>query len=399
MADPLDDIFNDDKFGLLNAKPNNPTVKSDEDRLTEAFEEINLFFEKNKREPTSGNMAEYNLLARLKSFRTDENKKKLLKPFDRFDLLGQVETEVKSIESILATDPLGLLDSAGDTSIFEFRHTPKPGTRAATDFTAQRKPMTDTEFQPYEIQFQQVQLDLKNGRRKLKPFDRLENNLQPGNFYVLDGLLLYLEFADTQPELRGVNTGGRVQLDGRTITIFENGTKSNMLFRSLGKSLQKSGKLVTQTLDGAEADLQAHAGIVPGEDLESGWIYVLKSKSVDNRITGMENLYKIGFSSADVSTRVRNAAREATYLFAEVELVASYRCFNVNPRQLENLLHRFFGDCCLQIDLYDNTGNRITPREWFVVPLAVIDETIKLILNGNIINYRYDAKERLLKLI
>lgn len=399
MGDPLDDIFNDDKFGLLDARPGNTNTRTDDDRLTESFEEINLFFEKNQREPGTGSMAEYNLLARLKGFRADEAKKQLLKPYDRFDLLGHVAIKATSIEEILAADPLGLLNSGGDTSIFDFKHAPKPGTRAATDFTAQRQPMSEAEFKDYEALFQQVQRDLKSGKRKLLPFDRLENNLQQGNFYLLDGLLLYLETADIEPELRGVNTGGRVQLDGRTLTIFENGTKSNMLFRSLGKSLQKNGKLVTQTASGAEAELQANSAIVSGGDLESGWIYVLRSRSANTQISGIENLFKIGFSSVDVNSRVKNAVREATYLFADVEIVATYRCFNINPRQLENLLHRFFGECCLQVDMTDQQGTRVNPREWFVVPLPIIDETIHLILNGNIVNYRYDMKNKVLRLI
>jgi len=57
-------------------------------------------------------------------------------------------------------------------------------------------------------------------------------------------------------------------------------------------------------------------------------------------------------------------------------------------------LHRFFAETCLNIDLYDQSGNRFIPREWFVVPLTIIDEAIQLILNGNIVNYRYDSSNR-----
>ncbi|GAA3993076.1 GIY-YIG nuclease family protein [Mucilaginibacter dorajii] len=399
MANTLDDIFDDDEFGLLNPNVRQAGAKTDEDRLISAFEEINTFIDTNGREPATGSMSEYTLLGKLNAFRGDEAKKRILKPYDRHQLLGQLAAEARNFDDVVADDDLGLLEYNGDTSIFEFNYTPKPSERAASDFVAQRKPLSEKEFAGYETMFQQVHRDLKAGKRKLLPFDRLENNLQQGNFYLLDGLLLYLETADIEPELRGVNTGGRVQLDGRTLTIFENGTKSNMLFRSLGKSLQKNGKLVTQTASAAEAALQANASVISGEDLESGWIYVLRSKSADAQISNIENLFKIGFSSQEVSVRIRNAEREATYLMAGVEVIATYRCFNINPRQLENLLHRFFGDCCLQIDLHDTSGMRITPREWFVVPLSVIDETIHLILNGNIVNYRYDAKSKVLRLI
>lgn len=399
MANSLDDIFNDDRFGLLNKKPIENKHKTDDERLIDAFEEINLFYEKNNREPATGSMGEFSLLARLKSFRSDHLKVKVLKPYDKYNLLSTDENKPKSLDEVFAEDPLGLLNTTGDTSIFNFNHTPKPGTRASTDFTAQRKPMSETEFKDYELMFQQVHRELKLGKRKLKPFDRLENNLQQGNFYLLDGLLLYLQTADIEPELRGVNTGGRVQLDGRTLTIFENGTKSNMLFRSLGKSLQKNGKIVTQLSEESEAELNTNFSGATNEDLESGWIYVLRSKSKNSQISMINHLYKIGFSSVDVKSRIKNASHETTYLNDEVEVVATYRCFNVNTRQLENLIHRFFGDCCLNVEIHDRNGNTIIPREWFVVPLPIIDETIELILNGNIINYHYDIKHQVLRLI
>jgi hypothetical protein len=394
MAKTLDDIFNDDDFGLLNSNEKPSHVKTDEDRLIDSFEEINQFFEKNNREPSTDSMTEYNLLAKLKSFRNDENKKKTLKPFDRFNLLGYVEIEKKTFDEILKEDDLGLLNSDGDISIFEFKHTPKQETRAETEFVAQRQPVPEDEFKKYETMFQLVHKELKNGERKLKNFDRLENNLQPGNFYLLDGLLLYLEYAETEPQLRGVKTGSRVQLDGRTITIFENGTRSRMLFRSLGKALQKNGKLVTQVNGLYPIELSGNVDLISEEDVQSGWVYILKSKSNHPDIAGRKDLYKVGFSTLNVKERVKNAANEATYLFAEVDIVATYHCYNLNAHQFENLVHRFFGHCCLDIDIFDNEKRRITPREWFVVPLEVINEAIELLTSGSIINYRYDKNVR-----
>ena len=86
----LDDIFNDDEFGLLDSKIKTSNIKSEEDRLIDSFEEINTFFDKNKREPSTSTMSEYGLLAKLKNFRQDEVKKKIVKPFDRHNLLGYV---------------------------------------------------------------------------------------------------------------------------------------------------------------------------------------------------------------------------------------------------------------------------------------------------------------------
>ena len=64
----------------------------------------------------------------------------------------------------------------------------------------------------------------------------------------------------------------------------------------------------------------------------------------------------------------------------------------------ENLTHHFFAEVCLNIDLSEKSGNRFIPREWFVVPLHVIDEVIQLLLNGNISNYRYDTEMEKIKL-
>ena len=124
------EIFgNDESFhwlGLLERKKAYSLIR-------ESFEEINSFFEKNKREPSNSSIAEYSLLARLKEFRNNENKKRIVKPFDRFNLLGEVEYETPSIDEILNDDELGLLDSDGDNSIFEFKHTPHIDKRAKAE--------------------------------------------------------------------------------------------------------------------------------------------------------------------------------------------------------------------------------------------------------------------------
>ncbi len=323
-------------------------------------------------------------------------RKKLQNPFDRYNLLGEVDIEKPTIDDILNDDDFGLLDTEKDLSIFKYKNIPKPDDRAESDYVAQRKPVKQKEFQPYELMFQKVQQEIKEGKRKIIEFNRLENNLQAGKFYLLDGLILYLETADVAEKLRGNNTGNRVQVDGRTITIFENGTMSNMLFRSLGKALQKSGKLITDTYENLENELFVNANILNEEDIQTGWIYILKSKSTNPLIASISNLYKIGFSSTPINERIKNAANEATYLFADVTKVSSYACYNRNADKLEQLLHRFFASACLDIDLFNEKGQRLNPREWFVVPFEIIEEAIELILNEDIINYKYDSDAKLI---
>lgn len=394
----IDDIFNDDDFGLLDSKAKASTVKSDEDRLIDSFEEINAFFDKNKREPNKSSMSEYGLMAKLKNFRENEAQKKILKPYDRHNLLGHVEMEKQTIDDILNDDDLGLLDTDKDLDIFKFKHTPRPEDRAEADFVAQRKPLKEKEFEKYEKMFLQVHKELKEGKRKMLPFKDVDKHLQKGQFYIADGIMLYLEQVNFKRE--GVNLSQETarRKDGRTRTVFENGTYSNMLYRSLGKQIQKNGKLITNTYEKIQEDLFVNTGLVKEEDVQSGWIYVLKSKSTNSQIANIKDLYKVGFASNSVDDRIKNARHEATYLFADVQKVATYRIYNRNADKLESLLHRFFANACLDIDLFNEKGQRLNPREWFVVPFEVIEETIQLILNENIVNYEYDPLTKKIKL-
>jgi len=394
----IDDIFNDDDFGLLDSKVKTSIVKTDEDRLIDSFEEINVFTDKNKREPNKSSMSEYGLLAKLKNFRENETQKKVLKPFDRHNLLGYVEMEKQTIDDILNDDDLGLLDADKDLDIFKFKHTPRPEDRAETDFVAQRKPMKEKEFEKYEVMFHKVHKEIKEGKRKIKPFTNIEKNLHVGDFYLMNGIMLYLESANLNKEEIKHRSSIRVRVVGRTRTIFENGTYNNMLFTSLGRGLQQDGKLITNLYDKIEQDLFVNTGLVKEEDLQTGWIYVLKSKSTNAEIRGINNLYKIGFASNSVDKRIKNAQHEATYLFADVQKVATYKVYNRNADKLEALLHRFFANACLDIDLFNEKGQRLNPREWFVVPFEVIEETIQLILNENIVNYEYNTLTKEIKL-
>jgi len=129
-------------------------------------------------------------------------------------------------------------------------------------------------------------------------------------------------------------------------------------------------------------------------DKESGYIYVLSSKSTNPKISSINNLYKIGYSTTTVDERIKNAERQPTYLMAPVEIVAVYKAFNMNAQKFEQLLHNFFGTCCLNIDIYDEKLRRKAPQEWFVVPLSIIDEAINYIITEEIVHYRYDSENK-----
>jgi len=92
-----------------------------------------------------------------------------------------------------------------------------------------------------------------------------------------------------------------------------------------------------------------------------------------------------------VRERIKNAVNEPTYLMAPVKIIAVYEAYNMNTAKLELLLHKIFGKACLNIDIFGKDGQRYVPKEWFVVPIDVVEEAITFILNGEIINYRHDA--------
>lgn len=392
----LDDIFNDDEFGLLDAKQKTSNVKTADQRLIDSFEEINAFVDKNNREPNTSSMSEYGLLARLKNIRENEQQKISLKPYDRHNLLGEVEIPKTSIDDILNDDELGLLDSDSDLSIFKYKHIPKEEERAKADFVAQRKPLTEEEFKPYETMFQKVHQEIKEGKRKILPFKDVEQHLKAKNFYLMNGILLYLENVDYGRENADLKDTTRNRKDGRTRIIFENGTKSNMLYRSLSKSLYSDGKMITDTQEDIDKTFYINAGMVKEEDVQTGWVYILKSKSTNPEISAIKDLYKIGFSSTPIDERIKNAKNEATYLFADVIKVESFAIYNRNADKLEKLLHRFFASACLNIDLYNDKGKRATPREWFVVPIEVIREAIELIISEKIMGYEYDKDNKII---
>ena len=323
MGNSLEDIFNSDELGLLDIKPKISKVKSDEDRLIESFGEISAFVEKYDREPSRDSITEYGLLSRLNAFRNNEKHKEILKPYDRFNLLGEVElSPEQTMDELMEDDPLGLLDNDADrdNSLFEYSRVPKePVSRASSDLVAKREPMSEEEFEQYEVLFQQVHRELKEGKRRLLPFRNVEGNVKVGHYYLADGLLCYLKESNTQKVSIESSSGSKVRKDGRTVTIFENGTYSKMLFQSLRRLLSTNGKIVTEVED-APSSLFGNSNVV-AEDVMSGWIYVLRSKHP--KLAHIENLFKIGFSSHRVEDRIRSASTEATFLYADVEVVAT----------------------------------------------------------------------------
>ena len=381
--DKLSEIFESDLLGLLAVDEPKATLVSPQDsRLIDSFQEISDFYETNQRCPELGDdIGEYRLASRLAAIKKDPKKVKMLLPYDYYNLLESEETKSVSVEELINDDPLGLLDGDDEAdSIYTLSHV-KPSERLRPDYIAHRKVCKD--FDLYEKAFQQIHDDLEHGRRRLVEFK--EGDLHEGCYYVLRGVVLYLEQNLAVKQKIENKSGAKVRREGRTRCIFDNGTESSMLYRSLGKALKLDGFCISDLIEQKEGFVSIDAS-----DVQNGYIYVLRSLSRAPQIRSIRNLYKIGYCSGDVTTRIKNAVHEPTYLMNDVEVVLTIRCYNLDVPYLEASIHSFFSNVNVYFEVRDDEGIIHYPKEWFTVPLNIIEEAIPLIVDKKIDSYRYD---------
>lgn len=374
-------IIDDDEFGLLNTKSKTSTPTTNE-RLAASFSEINEFIRQNGREPTFGNgVNEHTLYSRLGSIRKSKNKIQVLLSLglDQHNLLQQESKEINCIDDIFDDDSLGILEDE-DNSIFNLKYVSSKITMP--EYVARREPCKD--FSNYEQLFKDCHADLVANKKILRPFAN-EQQIESGSFFILKGVMVYVNWVGEKETKNG-------KVNARLHCIFENGTESDMLLRSLACELYKDGRRIFD-VDHISFDKVEE---MTNDDIAMGCIYVLRSISKNPEISSINNLYKIGFTKGSVEDRVKNASLEPTYLMSPVSIVTAYQCYNMHPKKLEQLLHTFFGSACLSIDVFDNDGRRYTPREWFIAPLDIIEQAIYYVLNGEIVKYRYDAAKKII---
>ena len=227
-----------------------------------------------------------------------------------------------------------------------------------------------------------TQQELKVDIRKARPFE-LKSEIEPDRYFIVNGQIAYVA------EKGDVFTNDQGRRDARLRVIFDNGTESNMLMRSLQRQLHAdpAGRRITDPDVGPLFGSSSEEG-----DLGSGTIYVLRSNSKNSHIAGRRDvIHKIGVTGNKVETRIGSARVDPTFLFADVEIVATYKLFNVNRVKLENLIHKFFEPARLDLEIPDNFGRPYKPREWFLVPLDAIDDAVRRIKDRTIMNCRYDV--------
>lgn len=375
--DALQKILEDDDLGLLNIKPKRAAITVDE-RLLASFQQINDFYRQHGMEPVSNpsNIVEFQLFNRLKGLRASKEKCEALQEVDEFKLLTYVEPAkpITSVADIFKDDSLGLLNDEA-ASIFELKHVPLM--KEMPDKIAQRKRCPD--FEQFEPLFKQCHAELAAGVREARGFTG-EQQIQPGHFFILHGITAYVAEVGEKEVKNG-------KVNARLRCIFENGTESNMLLRSLATELYKD-ETGRRILEPHEKALEALEKIQAGDE-KSGYLYVLQSLSTVPEIVATKNLFKIGYSTVPVPERIKNAAEEPTYLMAPVKVISVFECYNLNPQKFELLLHTFFGKACLNVDVYDKQGKRFSPREWFIAPQHIIEAAANMLINGDIVNYRY----------
>jgi len=391
----LDFVSANDDLELLKVKTKTSAPTADEHLLAK-FNEINDFVAANSREPEAdiAIIPEFLLNKSLNAIRGDAVHCAALTEFDTHFLLPTPpiskvaelkadytitkkgpKKEINSLDDIFSDDALGLLDD-GPESIFKLSNIPK--SIDMPDKIARRKRCAD--FDQYEPLFKKCHDDIKTGEKEQHKFTG-EQQIQKGQFFILNGVMCHVSDMAKREKRKG-------KVNAKLHLIFENGTESDMLLRSLATELYKD-ETGRRILPKSDDSLDEMLGI-KNDDQATGYIYILKSLSTNPDISSIKDLYKIGYATSSVEKRIANAAKEPTYLMASVNHVSSYKCFNMNAQKFENLLHTFFGKACLDIQVADSDGKLCKPREWFIAPLKAIEMAIQLLINGEIVHYRYD---------
>jgi hypothetical protein len=361
-----------------------------EERIIAGFEDIQRFVAQNQRQPI--NQAGRDIFERLYAVRLEQLRKNpqaraILHELDADGLLGELNVDKTAIDSLSEDDLLAELGVSPQASTSEdteditvLRHVRTSTERRDAEQIADRMPCKD--FALFKPLFEQAQRELDNQIRKAPRFGR-DATIQEHDFFILEGQFAYVA------EMGEDITMPSGHHDARLRVIYSNGTESNLLLRSLQKALWRddTGRRLTDPSAGPLFSDEHEA-----DDVETGTIYVLRSKSGHPYVSQhRELIHKIGVTGGKVETRIAGAEKDATYLLAGVEVVATYKLHNVNRVRMENLFHKIFASAQIDISIEDRFGNPVKPREWFLVPLQAINEAVERILDGSITQYAYDT--------
>lgn len=391
----LDDLFAEsDDLGLLKVKAPTRGITSEDARIQSDFEEINSYIDLFGHVPGKGpdsqriTTKERILQTRLKVYLENLRFIELLKPFDRHHLLDvELPPAPASLDELFDLDDDLLQDPNDD--IFKLQNV--RAQQVKTDFVAQRQPCSN--FEKFKKIFDETYLELKTGARKALPF-AIEKEIDAGGLFILKGVMAFVaEVHD--PHVRNGKKNARLRV------IFENGTECQYLRRSFARELYKDpiGRRLSDPDAGPLFNPEPTTINVPSDkERVTGHVYIVRSLSPQPEIKELDgHLFKIGFTTGKVEDRLRGAADDPTFLMAPVHPVKAYVAVNMNTSKFETLIHRFFDEARLDIELLDRFGKPFKPKEWFLVPLPIIEEAVKRMIDGSIVGYKYDHKSCAIK--
>ena len=375
---------------------NKTTFTALEERVIAGFEEIQKFVDEHNRLPLHGE--ENDIFERLYAVRLEKIKEKtefvdLLKEIDFHNILsGEIKNSLEVSGNLNDDELLSLLGvEEEENSITNLKHVKTRAEKRAVEEFANRIICED--FENFKPLFEKTKKEIENGFRETVRFRKdsgfTKTLIQEKLFVVIRGQMAYIA---EKGEIFKAPNG---EEDARLRVIYDNGTENDLLQRSLIRAMYKDETSRFVTTPGLGP---LFSDELESDDLESGTIYVLRSNSKHPEIIkNREVFHKIGVTGNDVNKRITNAKNDPTFLMADVEVVATYKLANINRHKLENLIQSFFKNANLDIDIKDRFGKPVNPKEWFLVPLFVIDEVVEKIKNATIGDYYYEVKSAGLK--
>lgn len=393
----LEKIFEDPLLADVTAPKKRPTSS---DRLVASFQAVSDFYEQNHRLPREDVSEERQLFNNLKGILSSPTRIERCRPFDDYGLLpsdqsrveepqveyhtgGSDSTEEVTVElspeeqlEAIFNDPLlADIEDGKDLGLFNVPDFMRERLKARkeAEYIGKRKPCED--FDKYEAWFKEIHEGLKTGKYRLIKFS--QEHLKVGRYFIEDGVIGYLAaFEEEKKDRFGVK-------DGRTRVIYENGSEADVKYKTITKNLSVTGYSIQNCSEMTTEEFEQHFTLTD-KDVESGTIYVLRSRSTRPEIAAIKNLYKIGFTVTSVESRIANAKNDPTYLCADVDVVATWKIYNVKSSTFESLIHKLFASVQLQVTI---DGHQ--PKEWFIVPFNIIEQAINDIIN--LIPIQYDS--------
>lgn len=214
-----------------------------EERVLAGFEEIQRWVSEHGRRPEHGEGRD--IFERLYSVRLDRicgqpELREIVEPLDHQSLLTGTPSPAPDLATLsddeLAAELAGIEEEVSDLTTL--RHVRSRKEIEAAEEIANRRPCED--FEGFRQLFVKVQEEIRSGIRQTRRFGR-DAAVTVGDYFILSGQVVYVAAMD-----EGYRTPNG-ELNARLRVIYDNGTESDLLLRSLQRALYKddTGRRVT----------------------------------------------------------------------------------------------------------------------------------------------------------